>query len=187
MFGKKNFLLIVGRHLIIMSVVMLFTLLGISYLSSKIKLLADDVVNSKRLSAAYETRVTQLAKMRSDVERIGTTTETIEKAFIPSDNIEDFITSLERIGKENGITQSFSFENPIATTVVDPIALSSITYHNTIVGSLNNIKTYFKNVENLPYFTKIQGITITSNDSTIGIKGTANVSFDALLYTKTIK
>lgn len=182
MFTTKNLLLLIGRHTFIAITAITVSLIITWFLSQQIIRISDDALKNRQLSATLEKRTETFALIKRDTDFIGTNDILIERAFIPSDNILDFITTLENLALKNGLAGSFHFDTPIPSTVSAPFPLASVSYSNTLSGSVANFSTYLKDFEQLPYFTKIENLSISSLDIS-GWNGPATMSFRASIQT----
>lgn len=161
-----------------------FAILIIIILSKEITKISDNVVKNQKLANMLTERTTLLEKLKQDVNIIGTNDMLINNAFIPSNNIIEFISALDSISLKNSITQAFHFSSPVESTISSPFPISTIDYNNSLSSNLPTFIRYTKDLEKLPYFTKINSLNITSQDAT-GIQGNSPISFQATLYTKT--
>lgn len=182
MFTTKNLLMLIGRHALIaiLAVVVAMTVAGL--LSQQITRLSDDVQKNRRLASALEKRTELFGVLKRDTELVGTNDMLIERAFIPSDNILDFVTTLEGLALKNGVTQSFTFSNPAPSTVSAPFPLAMVAYSNSLNGDLASFSSYLKDFERLHYFTKIENLSISAQSKT-GWRDMGTMSFQASIQT----
>ena len=184
MFTKKNLIILIGRHALIASSVVIITVVIVSTLAYQIKNISNDVIKSRALTMATEKRIELLTTLNRDTQLVGNNATVIDHAFISSDNILDFISNLEKIAIKNATTQGYHFDNPAPAGITAPFPLSTVNYQNTLAFSSPSFISYLKDLEGLPYFTKITNFNITSQDK-LGWLGASSISFNAVLYTKT--
>ncbi len=183
MFTTKNLLLLILRHMLIAFVVVFSCLICILFLSRSIDHIASSVVQNRKLAQALAERTALLSQLKRDTEIVGNNTQTITHAFPPSDNVIEFISALESIALKNGISQSFRFSSPTPANIASPIPLYLVSYQNTLTVNLPTFIQYLKDLENLPFFTTIDGFNITSQ-SAQGLQGLTAASITATLYTR---
>ncbi len=183
MFTTKNLLIVIARHTLIAFSVIVVCLLCIFLLSGEIEKIADSVVKNRKLASTLEQRTSLLSQLSRDAQIIGNNNITIRNAFVPSDNITEFISALESIALKNGTTQTFRFNSPIPATIAAPFPLNIITYQNTLSINLPTFIQYLKDLEDLPFFTKVDSLTISAQ-SEQGLQGVTSATFNATLYTQ---
>ncbi len=186
MFTTKNLLILIARHALIAFSVIVLCLICITLLSREIEKIADSVVKNRKLASTLEKRTSLLSQLSRDAQIIGNNNVTIRNAFVPSDNITEFISALESIALKNGTTQTFRFNSPTPAAVASPFPLSLITYQNTLTINLPTFIQYLKDLEGLPFFTKVDGLTISSQ-SEQGLQGVTTSAFNATLYTQGVQ
>lgn len=183
MFTTKNLLMLIGRHALIAFSAVVVSLIATSILSQQITRLSNDTQKNRLLASTLEKRTELFTTIRRDSEIIGTDDTLIEQAFIPSDNILDFVSALESISLKNGTLQAFHFDNPTPGTVSAPFPLATITYSNSLSGNLAAFSNYLKDFERLHYFTKIESLSISAQDKS-GWRGAGMMSYRASIQTK---
>lgn len=176
--------MLIGRHVLIALVAIGLSVIACSILARGITKVSDDVIGSRRLATNLERRTELFSTIARDAQMIGKNDARIESAFVPSDSIFEFISILESIALKNTVTQSFRFENPIPSPYTLPFPLSTIGYSNNLSLNVFTLINYLKDFERLPYFSKINNLTISSQDA-LGWRGASGASFNAVLYAKT--
>lgn len=184
MFTTKNLLMLVGRHALIALGAVAICASAVLFLSREVERVSSDVAKNRQLAGTLERRTELLSTIKRDAAIVGTNDTVIENAFISSDNILGFVTVLENLALRNSLMQTFHFGTPAPTSIAAPFALSAIPYSNTLSGTLSTFSSYLKEFEDLPYFTKIESITISATDKTVGWRGASTATYSAVLYTK---
>lgn len=183
MFTKKNLILLIGRHTLIASGVVLCSIIIIMFLASEITKVSDSVIKNKKLVNMLAERTAILEKIKKDTALVGVNDIVMNNAFITSNNITEFISALESMALKNSVTQVFRFDSPAESTIPAPFPINTIAYNNSLSINLPTFIQYIKDIERLPYFTKINGFNISSQ-SPLGIQDISTVGFQATLYTK---
>ena len=186
MFTLKNILKLILRNTLVSLAVVFISIVGIIVISKKINNISSVAVSNHRLDVEQKREANVFETFNTDVQIIGTNYTNIENAFIPSDNILGFINTLDNLLNTNVVKQVYNFETPIDSTVSGPFSISTISYSDGFVTNFSNFSNYLKEFEKLPYFTKIDNFSISSQDKN-GWLGASNISFRATLYTKTIQ
>jgi len=184
MFTTRNLIILIGRHAAIAAGVVLVSVIASYFLANAITNVSNTVIQNRHLASTLEKRTELFSTLARDIQVIDKNDTFFEQAFLPSDNILEFISVLESIALKNGATQSFSFDTPSPSPFSSPFPISTIGYTNRLSLNVFTFTNYFKDFETLPYFTKIENLTITSGDPA-GWRGASSVSFRATLYTKT--
>lgn len=186
MFTTRNLLVLIGRHAAIAVGSIVVSILASYFLAREIARVSDGVVQNRHLATTLEKHTELLSTLARDAQIVGTSDATIESAFVPSDNILEFITAIEALALKNGATQSFHFETPSLSPISAPFPISTIGYSNTLSLNASSFANYLTDFDKLPYFARVTSLSITSGDPT-GWLGASSISYHAVLYTKTIQ
>lgn len=186
MFNLKNLLILIGRNILISLIAVLVAFFSIVFIKNEIERITNTIILNHKLEASLKNRIELSSKIKQEVQIVGKNDILIENAFIPSNNISDFINILDSTASKNLIIQSYRFETPIPSTISETFPLSTISYTNDLTTDIKSFSSYLKNYESLPYFTKIESLDISSQDKT-GWIGPSNISLKATLLTKTIQ
>lgn len=184
MFTTRNLLMLIGRHTLITLSAVGIAAIVCFIIARGITNVSDDITKNRRLATNLERRTDLFSTIARDAETIGDNDARIESAFVPADSIFEFISILESIALKNTVTQSFRFDNPSPSPYASPFPISTIAYSNTLSLNVFTLINYLKDFERLPYFTKIESVSITSQDPA-GWRGSGSASFRATLYAKT--
>lgn len=184
MFTSKNILILVVRNTIISLVVVLISLFSIFYIKNEIKSITDRVVTNNKLNSELKQRTELFSVIKQNAEIIGENENLIESAFIQSNDISLFTNTLDTLALKYKISQTYRFETPIESMTTNSFSFSTISYSNNFNTNIKTLSSYLKDFENLPYFTKIENLNISSQDK-LGIKGPSTISLKATLLTKT--
>lgn len=183
MFSSKNLLVYIGRNAIISLVAISATVSVILFLSTQIERMADSVALNHRLQAELQKRTSLFELLKHDSQIVGTNDIKISGAFAPSDNILGFINTLDDLGTKNSLTQIYHFDVPAVSNISAPFPISSISYTNSFQTTLPGFSTYLGQFNKLPYYTKIDGFSISSQDK-LGWLGQSTIAYRATLYAR---
>lgn len=165
MFTTKSLFKLIGKQLLISLALVIFAFIIVFIISGQITKMSKKAMVDRNTVATLSERTTLLSSLRHEASIIGSTDNTIRQAFIPSDNILEFISVLESLALKNGVTHAFSFSSPGSATGETPLPVSIINYKNNVSSNVFTFTKYLKDFEKLPYFTKIDSITISSDAS----------------------
>jgi len=183
MFTLKNLLILIGRNLLITLAIFFVTIISIIFLSKEMSRMSDSVALNHKLEAELKNRTELLNVLGHDTQIVGTNDTLIENAFVPSDNIINFVNTLDNLAQTQSIPQTYHFGTPSPATISASFPISSIEYTNNLTTNVQSLLAYLKKFNELPYFTKINGITIASQDKS-GWMGPSTITLQATLYTK---
>ncbi len=186
MFTIKNLLLLIVRNTIISFIFVALSLAGIFFINKKIEIITNNIVLNHKLISELKKRTELFSTIETDSEIVGKNDILINNAFVPSNNISKFTNTLDDLASENQITQIYRFETPVLSGTSGEFSTSTISYTNNISADISVFSKYLKDFEKLPYFTKIEGFNIASQDKN-GIVGLSNISIKATLLTQTIQ
>ncbi|OHA79570.1 MAG: hypothetical protein A2747_03985 [Candidatus Yonathbacteria bacterium RIFCSPHIGHO2_01_FULL_44_41] len=182
MFTTKNLFTLVTKYILIAFAVVLFTSGVVFFLSGQITKVSNRTAKDRQLVTMLSERTAVLSNLKHDTDIIGANESTIKQAFIPSNNILEFVAAFENLASKNGLTQAFHFSSPTTMDTGSPITLTTIGYQNNISSNVSVFINYLKDFERLPYFTKIDSINISSGKE--GWYGTAAISFSATIIAR---
>lgn len=186
MFNSKNITSIIIKNSIISVVIILVSFFIIYNIKNEINKITDKVSLNNKINNEFKIRTELFSVIKENAGQIGQNDLIIEKAFIPSNDISLFIDTLDKLVSESKIPQSYRFDTPIPSTQIEDISFSNISYSNNLNINVNDFIKYLKEYENLPYFTKIESINISSQDKE-GIYEQSTVSIKGVLLTKDTK
>lgn len=165
MFSTKNLFKLIGKQVLMSLGFVVFAFITVFILSDQISKISKKAIKDRSAATTVSERATLLASLKYEASIIGSNDKVIKQAFIPSDNILEFITILESLALKNGLTQTFSFSSPNPAIEETPFPVSTINYQNNVSSNIFTFTKYLKDFEQLPYFTKIDSITISSGSA----------------------
>ncbi|MEK7538802.1 MAG: hypothetical protein AAB552_03090 [Patescibacteria group bacterium] len=183
MFTTKNLLFLIGRHMLFAFVSIVIAIIVIFFLSRAIERTSAKVFETRNLAHTLQKRTELFSTIRHDAEIIGTNNTLMERAFLSSGNILEFTDALETLALKTSVVQGFRFGTPQPTTIGAPFTIAAVGYDISFPANVSNLITYLKEFERLPYFTKIIGISFSSQSAS-GWKDSGTTSFHAVFYTK---
>ncbi len=184
MINSKNLLILIVQNLVISLIAVSLSVVSILILKGQIEKITDAIVLNHKLENELKKRTELLSVIDNGAKIIGGNNYLINNAYLPSDNISPFINKLDSLVSISNIAQTYHFDTPVSSQVTGPYPLSTISFTNALTTDLTNLSVYLKSFENLPYFTKIESLNISSQDKQ-GWTGLSNITFKATLYTKT--
>ncbi|MCK9344636.1 MAG: hypothetical protein M0P64_00740 [Candidatus Pacebacteria bacterium] len=185
MFTTKNLFKIAGKHFLIALGFIFSAAVIVFFISGQITKISNGAAKDRQTAAALSERTTLLSNLKYESELIGDNDNVIRRAFIPTNNILEFVAILESLALKNGVTQSFHFSSPTPDTLGTPFPISTITYQNTISANAPTIINYLRDFEKIPYFTKIDSITISSGKA--DWRDVSTISFSATVAAQAIQ
>jgi hypothetical protein len=164
MFTTKNLFKLVGKHLLVAVCFLLLAIVSVVILSGQITKVSERTAKERHLSTTLGERTELLTNLKRETDFIGTNDVIIKNSFIPSNNILEFVAILESIALKNGVTQTFHFSSP-TLGALGSLPITTLSYQNTISANAPTFINYLRDFETLPYFTKIDSITISSGSA----------------------
>ena len=166
-------------------IVFIISIITIMYLTNEIKKYSKIISDSQVATVAFEKRTESFTKLNKDIDIVNGNGEKIEAAFLSSDNILEYVGVLENTATKYSIPQTFRFETPLpADTIPAPFPLSQIGYQTSVTIDMDTFIKYLKDTENLPYFLKIDSLTLSSQNLN-GLVAGGVATFHTILYSKT--
>ena len=180
MFTKKNLFVHFGKHAIVAVSAIGIAILSVWFISREIA----RVVKNRQLAEKLGHRTELFSVLARDVDIVGANNAVIERSFPPAENLPEFIVVLDNLATKNGTTHAFHLASFASAPLSAPFPISSIEYQDSVSLNIYSFIKYLKDFEGLPYFTKINNLSFTSQSST-GWRGAGSASFSATLYAKT--
>lgn len=185
MFTTKNFFTLVGKHLIVVFSTIIVAVIIVFFLSKEITSISASVAKNRELATVLSERTSLFSNLKKENEIVGSNDTVIKQAFIPSNNILSFVAILKSIALKNGVTQVYSFSTPAPSSTGSSFPVTTIAYQNTVSSNVIIFMNYLKDFEKLPYFTKINSLTITSSQGD-WLSG-ASASFGGTVATEAVQ
>lgn len=185
MFTTKNLFKLAGKHFLIALGSIAIALVVISFLSNQITSISNKTAKDRNVAESLSDQTTRYANLKNETALIGSNDKIIKNAFIPSDNILGFVAALEALALKNGLTESFHFSGPSSPVTETSFPTETIVFQNNITSDLQTLINYLKGFENLPYFTKIDSINISSGST--DWKSSAIATFSASVVAQITK
>lgn len=186
MYKSNKILKLIINNILVSLVFISVSFVSVTYINRKIEHITDSIVLKHKLESELNKKTELFTTIENDVKIIGNNEIIINNAFIPSNDISEFISSLDTISTNKKITQTYHFETPTPSTISGLFPLSTISYTNNISTDIIGFSDYLNIVENLHYFTKIDGISIQSQDK-LGWDKPSIINMKETLLTKTIE
>ncbi|MGB2580466.1 MAG: hypothetical protein WBC83_02125 [Minisyncoccia bacterium] len=177
MFTTKNLFKLIGKQLLISLGFVVFAFITVFIVSDQISKMSKKAIKDRNTATTLSEQTSLLSSLKYEASIIGSNDQVIKHAFIPSNNILEFIAILESLALKNGITQTFSFSSPNPAIEETPLPISMINYQNNISSNIFTFIKYLKEFEQLPYFTRINSISISSGSA--DWRTSSNVTFSA--------
>lgn len=182
----KNYLILNLKNILISFCVVVISFFIVIFISKKITTITSNVNINKKLQNTLQERSTLLGKLKSDMAIVDDNDKYIQNAFPSSDNISDFVSTIESTAFKNAVSDSIHFSTPAKSEITSPFQVDTIDFNNSLSGNLSIIIGYMKEFEALPYFVKMNSLNISSQDA-MGIVGDSSSTYGATLYTKNIQ
>ena len=184
MFSTKKLFKIAGKHILIAGASILIALALVLFLSNQITMVSKKEAADRHLATLLSERTALLSSIKYESNVIGSNDKKIESAFIPSNNILEFVSILESLALKLSITQSFTFSSPTTFDVDAPFPVATINFQNNLSANLSVLVNYLRDFESLPYFTKIDTLNISSPN---GWQDQSTISYSASIAARTVQ
>jgi len=129
--------------------------------------------NTSKGLVLLEERETFLQNSAREIEQRSNDLSTLNAAFLNLENAVPFVTLLETIAAESGV--SISLQTAKAS---DPALTKQAEFTISLVGTLAAITQFIKQIELVPYFTDISSLHMSVRDTRV--QATLNITVLAL-------
>lgn len=113
-------------------------------------------ISTSREIASLEEYNASIRSSAEEIEQRNNELATLKTAFLNLDNAVPFITLLDTIAAESGVTISIK-----TASTGDPAGTKQEEFNISVLGTLANIMQFTKRVELMPYFADISSVTIS--------------------------
>lgn len=186
MFTTKNLFTLVGKQLLIALGFFLTAVVAVILFSNQITKISTEAVKNRHTAAQLSERTALLSSLKHETDIIGANNAIIKHAFIPTNNILEFVGVIENLAFKNGLTQAFNFSAPTVSPTGTSFSPAVIMYQDTISSvSVIALIKYLKEFEQLPYFTKIDSLNFSAGGADWRNAGT--VSFGATVVAQAME
>lgn len=186
MITRKKLFTQVGINAAISCTAVFIAVVAIWFVNNGITATAEKIVEQKKLSATLAMRNQVVAKLIADAKQSRGAKERIEAALLPANNVLEFVGAVESMALKDNITASLRFDTPaeLPELVGNPLKhVYQIPFTLSVQGNILTFVQYLKDIEALPYFTKITAISISASQGG-GWLDTSNISVRGILFTR---
>lgn len=180
---KLHFPRVIVKKVLSATVVTALALVIVTLAAKKIDSIAKKIQQQRVASEVLSKRNETFSKLRDEFRIVADNDQKVLDAFPSVDNVLNFIASLESIASTNSLAQSVKFSTPLPQATDGGLALMSIDYDVTLNGNVVTLLTYLKSFEQLPYFSSMSSLSITSSNS-LGWEGDSVITYHAKLYAR---
>lgn len=118
--------------------------------------------NTSKELALLEKRETFLRDSTREIEQRSNDLRTLNAAFLNLENAVPFVTLLETIAAESGVSVSLQ-----TTKSSDPALAKQAEFSISLVGTLAAITQFIKQIELVPYFADISSLHMSVRDTRV--------------------
>jgi len=147
--------------------------------SGQISDLVNSIGQAKKVSLEGQARGVAISQLQNQFQIIGDSQDKINNALLHTDNIVSFVNALKAIATKNSIQQSYSFSSPTPYTSQEGQTFYSVSFNISLAGDIDTFIQYLNDFNNLPYFTNISSINISSPS---GVQHSSSMNMVATLY-----
>ncbi|TSC79303.1 MAG: hypothetical protein G01um101429_538 [Parcubacteria group bacterium Gr01-1014_29] len=116
--------------------------------------------NAEQTLATLEKKESSLRSLAREVNTRSNDINRLDAAFLHTDNIVVFVTLLETIAKSSGTT--ITINTATINNSDQGLEAQKSSFTISLIGSLQSIVQFVTLVENVPYFTEISSLTIST-------------------------
>lgn len=140
--------------------------IAISFYTFFIRPSYTELKNAEQTLATLEKNKSSLRSLAREIEARSSDRDRLDAAFLNTNNVVAFVTLLEIVAKNSGT----------AITINTATIADSASFTISLIGSLKSIVQFVTLVENMPYFTEISSLTISTQSG----QPSANLALEVL-------
>lgn len=155
------------------------------FMAVRITKISDSVAQRQKLAVNLEQRGDALGHAKTDLAYAAVNSQKIEAAFVPEDNISDFLNYINGVAKQNAITQKLHFTEPVPYLGAGDFAVARVDYSIGLSGAnLTKIVSYLQNLERAPFVQELDSLKINGDDASGWNSAGTNANFNAKLFVR---
>ncbi|OHA48522.1 MAG: hypothetical protein A2991_02515 [Candidatus Terrybacteria bacterium RIFCSPLOWO2_01_FULL_58_14] len=182
MFSRKSFRQALLREGL-KAIVVIVVAGGIAFIgSSQISRSSTSLTEGRRALATLQTQQAAVGSLQEQLVKIGDADTEIEEGFVPLPSIDRPIAAIEALAGTHGLLhRALRFDTPrplTDVTVTAPFGITRAPFTITLTGRGNDLIAYLNALERLPYFIRVDGLTITApqdgswnNEASVTLQG----------------
>ncbi len=120
-----------------------------------------------------------ISRLQNQFKTIDGNDTRINNALPHENNVIPFVNALQALAKKDSVQESYTFSSPVPYTSQGSMNIYSISYSISLAGNISVFTNYLNDFQNLPYFTNISSITISSPS---GLQQGSSMNMTATLY-----
>lgn len=150
--------------------------------SSRISRSSTSLTEGRRALATLQVQQAAVGSLQDQLVKIGHADTKIEESFVPLPSIDRPIAAIETLAGTHGLVHRalrFDVPQPLsAAPATAPFGITRAPFTITLAGRGNDLIAYLNALEHLPYFIRIDGLTITApqdgswnNEASVTLQG----------------
>jgi Tfp pilus assembly protein PilO len=179
--NRRQVITIILRQVLTAFLVIVFAITVCIFTGSSIVKIGNSLRQKESLSALLALRIKNIQQLKNSLALLGENDKKIIAIYPSTDNILDFVGTLESIAKQNSLKQSLSFGNFTPLDAAGDTLINITNYTITINGNITTLKSYLEQLENISFVNKIGEINLLASPPA-GWNGDSNITISGSLY-----
>lgn len=140
---------------------------------------SDAIIRNELAAVALQRRSESIQRLRADLQKISPQIPLIESSIVDGEKLPDFLSSLEAIGKEHGLSETMTIGSPVPTDIASAGAVSYIDFQMSVSGNIGAVTPFIERLEKLPYLLVVRSVSL---DASQGWNSNSNFSMSGRFY-----
>lgn len=184
MIEKKKLILIISGRIGIALIFVLAASFASSLFGGKITQIGSALVTTKRNSVVLTRRSEMLNKIEKDISIVGDNAGKINQAYVPVDNILDFVSVVENLAAQSSTQYNVVFGNPVVYAAKgNGENIYSIGYTLTMSGTVYTLSSFLSQFNELPFFADVDSVSV-SGSADKGWEGSSSITIQGKVYAR---
>lgn len=172
------------RHLILSLMLVGGAVLVVNFTSQNIVRISEGLTAARSKAEAEARKAQMSAELKAAFLAVGDSDQQIVSAFLPVDNILDFVTLLETLATETVVEQKIQMGTPTPTgLMIGDSSISTVDYSLLLTGDVAALESYLKKLERSPYITAMRSIALNSSQLD-GWNGASAITLQGTIYVR---
>jgi len=155
------------------------------YMGRKIMQISRSLSQNRKMVAALLARGETSQATQANLDLVGDNDQKIQNAFVPADNISDYLAFLNNTSRQNAVQQALHFSEPLLAYTQGDLKVDDVKYATILTnGRIGQLVNYLKALEKAPYVQKVDSLKINGTaDGGWNSAGTS-ATFNSDLYVR---
>lgn len=155
------------------------------YVGNKIATISKNIYVQKKLIFLLKQKQNNQQALRKSYGELETMMPKLQTALPQDDTVDEFLSNIDTISKEQGLTTTLKFNPPTPSPDSEQsFPINLLTYTIVTSGNITTITNFIKALEAMPFANTINSMAMNSPATSQGWNENSSVTIQGQLYTR---